>query len=195
MSAQLLGSPSMHTTSGTLLERLRNPNEQEAWSRFAELYTPLLYYWLRRMGLSDADAADLIQEVFLVLVAKLPSFNYRKDGTFRGWLRTLTLNKYRETRRRKQLPMVDGIFDFPAKGGDSKIDDNEYRGQLVQQMLHILEPEFPPSTWQYFQAYVVANRDANEVAGEYGVSVGTVYAAKSKVLARLREELAGLMEN
>src|SRR5690242_15425848 len=86
----------MHSTSGSLLERLRQPNEQEAWNRFADLYTPLLYYWLRRLGLAENDAADLVQEVFVVLLAKLPTFEYQKDGTFRGWLRTLTINKYRE---------------------------------------------------------------------------------------------------
>lgn len=184
----------MHTTSGTLLERLRNPNEQEAWNRFADLYTPLLYYWLRRLGLAENDAADLIQEVFLVLVAKLPHFHYQKDGAFRGWLRTLTINKYREAQRRKKLPIVDGLADVPAKDAQGQFEETEYRRQLVQQMFHILEDQFPPSTWQYFHAYVIANRDPQEVAAKFGVSVGAIYAAKSKVLARLRQELAGLLE-
>src|SRR5580658_6678924 len=109
----------MNTTSGSLLERLLNPNEREAWNRFAGLYTPLLYYWLRRLGLAENDAADLIQEVFLVLVAKLPSFEYQRDGTFRGWLRTLTINKYREAQRRKKLPMIDSLIDVPAKDAQS----------------------------------------------------------------------------
>ncbi len=184
----------MHTTSGSLLERLRNPNEQEAWNRFADLYTPLLYYWLRRLGLPENDAADLIQEVFLTLVVKLPTFHYQQDGTFRGWLRTLTINKYREAQRRKKLPTVDLLSDIAVHDGQNQREESEYRQQLVQQMLKILEEEFPPSTWQYFQAYVIAGRDPLEVAAQFRVSVGTVYTAKSKVLGRLREELAGLLE-
>lgn len=184
----------MHTTSGSLLERLRNPKEQDAWNRFTELYTPLLYYWLRRLGLAENDAADLVQEVFVVLVAKLPTFEYRRDGTFRGWLRTLTINKYREVQRRKKLPIVDGLMDVAAKEGPSQLEEAEYRHHLVRQLLHILKDEFPPSTWQLFEANVIAGQDPRQVATRFRVGVGTVYAAKSKVLARLREELAGLID-
>lgn len=194
MPATADGSRSKYSTSGSLLERLRNPNEQEAWNRFADLYTPLLYYWLRRLGLSENDAADQVQEIFLVLVAKLPIFEYRRDGTFRGWLRTLTLNKYREAQRRKRLPIVDGLFDVPTHDPRPRQEEAEYRGHIVKQMLHILEDQFPPSTWEYFHAYVVEGRDPQAVAAQFRVSVGTVYTAKSKVLSRLREELAGLLE-
>jgi RNA polymerase sigma-70 factor (ECF subfamily) len=185
---------SMHTTSGSLLARLRNPNEQEAWNRFADLYTPLLYYWVRRLGLTENDASDLVQEVFLVLVAKLPSFEYQESGSFRGWLRTLTINKYRESLRRKRLPMVAGLADLPAKDPRGQSEESEHRQYLVKQMLQIIKDEFPPSTWKYFQDSVVNDRDPQEVAAEYRVSIRTVYSAKSKVLARLREELAGLLD-
>lgn len=184
----------MNSTSGSLLERLRNPDEQEAWNRFADLYTPLLYYWLRRLGLPENDAADLVQEVFLVLVAKLPTFEYRRDGTFRGWLHALTVNKYREFQRRKRLPIIDGFVDLPDRKSPSHLEEIDYRRHLVKQMLHILEEQFPPSTWQYFQAYVVEGADPQAVAARFKISVGTVYTAKSKVLTRLREELVGLLE-
>jgi RNA polymerase sigma-70 factor, ECF subfamily len=194
MPVTLDGSRPQHATSASLLERLRNPNEQEAWNRFADLYTPLLYYWLRRLGLSENDAADLVQEVFLVLVAKLPTFVYQRDGTFRGWLHALTINKYRELQRRKRLPTVDGLSDVPARDSQSQVEEADYRRHIVNEMLHILEDQFPPSTWQYFQAYVVEGQDPQTVAARFKVSVGTVYTAKSKVLTRLREELAGLLE-
>ena len=108
-------SHSMNTTQISFLERLRRPNEPQAWARFADLYTPLLYYWLRRLGLQENDVADLIQEVFLVLLAKLPRFEYRHDGTFRGWLRTLTINKYHECQRRKKLPILETLANVPAE--------------------------------------------------------------------------------
>lgn len=185
---------SEHSTSGSLLERLRDPNEQDAWNRFTELYTPLLYYWFRRLGLSENDAADLVQEVFLVLIAKMPTFEYRRDGTFRGWLHTLALNKYREARRRKSLPIEEPFVDPPARDAANQREEAEYRSHIAGQMLRILEEEFPPSTWQYFQAYVIEGQEPQAVAARFKVSVGTVYTAKSKVLARLREELAELLE-
>src|SRR5688572_30148894 len=90
----------MHTTSASLLERLRTPDREEAWPRFVRLYTPLLFYWARRAGLPQDDAADLVQDVLVVLVQKLPTFTYEPGKTFRGWLRTVALNKWRERCRR-----------------------------------------------------------------------------------------------
>jgi RNA polymerase sigma-70 factor (ECF subfamily) len=99
----------------TLLERLRQPNQPDAWARFVELYTPLLLYWARRRGLSAPDAADLVQEVFVLLVQKLPEFRHDGVRTFRGWLRTLTLNKWRDRMRRAKLPMA-GPDEEPLSG-------------------------------------------------------------------------------
>ena len=90
----------MDSTPVSLLERLRRPAEQAAWERFVRLYTPLLCQWARRLGLRGADAADLVQDVFVVLVQKLPEFRYDPRRRFRGWLWTVTLNKWRERRRR-----------------------------------------------------------------------------------------------
>ncbi len=65
----------MSTTPVSLLEQLRQPTAARAWPRFVELYAPLLYDWARRLGLQDADAADLVQDVFAILLRKLPEFN------------------------------------------------------------------------------------------------------------------------
>jgi RNA polymerase sigma-70 factor (ECF subfamily) len=91
----------MNPTPVSLLERLRRPDERAAWDRFVELYTPLLYYWARRAGLQESDAADLVQDVFALLVQKLPEFTYEPGRSFRAWLHTVTLNKWRERHRRR----------------------------------------------------------------------------------------------
>src|SRR5207248_1563388 len=85
LSPHLTDSSLMHTTPPSLLEQLRQPGQREAWDRFAELYTPLLYYFARSQGLAETDAADLVQEVFLLLMTKLPKFHYHQDGSFRAW--------------------------------------------------------------------------------------------------------------
>src|SRR5258707_1223697 len=90
----------MHTTSPSLLDRLRDSAEQEAWNRFVKLYTPLLFFWARRLGLQDQDAADLVQDVFAVLVQKLPEFTYNRNQGFRRWLHTILNNKWRNQQRR-----------------------------------------------------------------------------------------------
>lgn len=188
----------MNTTSVSLLERLRQPEAAEAWQRFVRLYTPLLYYWARGAGLPTDDAADLVQDVLVVLVQKLPEFAYDPSQSFRGWLRTIALNKWRERCRR--------FTARPDKGGDtglSSVDDGnsamtfdeaEYREHLVRQALQIMQSEFEPTTWKACWEVVVSSRRAAEVAAELGVSIDVVYSAKSRVLRRLREELDGLLD-
>jgi RNA polymerase sigma-70 factor (ECF subfamily) len=185
----------MHSTPASLLDRLRRPNEADAWSHFVELYTPFLYGWACRHGLGETDAADLVQDVLLLLVRKLPDFEYRRDGSFRQWLRSVTLNKWRETQRRRQpgLSEVD-VANLPAPAEDSRLEEVEYRRRLVQHALSRLRDEFYPSVWRLFDDHVGQGRSAQEVATQHGVTLGAVYAAKSKVLRRLRQELSGLVD-
>jgi len=188
----------MDSTSNSLLLRLRQPEAGDAWQRFVRLYTPLLYYWARGAGLPEHDAADLVQDVLVVLVNKLPEFQHDPQQSFRGWLRTIALNKWRERCRRHNTR--------PDQGGDSGLsavadaepdvcfEEADYREQLVRQALEIMKSEFEPTTWKACWEVVVADRPAAEVASELGVSVDVVYAAKSRVLRRLREEMAGLLD-
>ena len=187
----------MNTTSASLLERLRQPEEAAAWPRFVRLYTPLLFYWARRTGLPQEDAADLVQDVLMTLVQKLPLFTYEPGRTFRGWLRTITMNKWRERGRRKSLagpgPNDPGFSAVPARPEADPFDEVEYRKQLVQRALQVMQSEFEPRTWQACWETAVEGRSAGEVAQQLGVSIDVVYAAKSRVLKRLREELDGLL--
>src|SRR5262249_1435861 len=188
----------MEQTSATLLERLQRPGEQEAWARFVKLYTPFLYHWARRICLNDQDAADLVQEVLLVLVQKLPEFSYDRHKSFRGWLRTVMLNKWRDHQRRHTVVPVHQSEAFLSHlvGPDAAADfeEAEYRQHLVNRALEIMQGEFQPTTWQACWEYVVSGRPAAEVAAELGLSVGSVYTAKSRVLRRLRQELEGLLD-
>jgi len=186
-----------NTTSLTLLGRLKSPHDQEAWRRFARLYTPLLYHWCRRVGLQPHDAADLVQDVFLLLVRKLPGFQYDRRRSFRNWLRTVTMNKWRERARRKALQTVGiaGDVEEPAERKlDWRLEATEYRAELVRSALPLIEPEFSEASWQAFMRHAVQGEQASAVAARLGLSVGSVYSAKSRVLSRLRQELMGLLD-
>jgi RNA polymerase sigma-70 factor (ECF subfamily) len=185
-------------TSTSLLKRLAQCDDREAWPRFVELYTPLIFTWARRAGLSTQDAADLVQDVLTLLVQKLPGFRYDAHKSFRAWLRTVTLNKWREKCRRPSLPTAavsdSGLANLAEADPAEAFWETEYRQQLVQRALRMLEPEFQPATWKACWEYVVSGRPADEVAAESGLSVWTVYAAKSRLLRRLREELDGMLD-
>ena len=188
----------MHSTPATLLERLRQPGDAVAWKQFVHLYTPLLYYWARRLGLQSADAADLVQEVFLALCHALPQFTYDRQRSFRAWLFTLMRNKWQDWRRRR-IPVPVGdieatLDNHPDADGPAALEEAEYRSQLCARALRLLQSEFAPATWKTFWATVVEGRPAVEVAREFGVTANAVYLARGRVLRRLREELEGLID-
>jgi RNA polymerase sigma-70 factor (ECF subfamily) len=186
----------MHTTSVSLLQRLRQPGEAEAWERFVSLYTPLLYYWARKIGVQEADVSDLVQDVFALLLQKLPQFVHDRQGSFRGWLRTVTLNKWRE-RCRRWAPPVDPdapLADLAVPDGAEAFWEAEYRQRLVGRALEVMQAEFQPTTWKACWQHVVEGRPVAEVAEELGLSANAVYLAKARVLRRLHQELDGLLD-
>jgi RNA polymerase sigma factor (sigma-70 family) len=184
----------MHTTSASLLGRLRESGDVDAWSRFVHLYTPILYSWARKMGLRHDDSADLVQDVFAVLVQKLPGFQYNAHGRFRGWLWTITKQKWIDRRRRAVLPLDSSaiVDDAEARAEPSEIEETEFRDYLIRSVVPSLRGHFHDTTWRAFWSQVVDGRPAAAVAEELGLSVAVVYKAKLRVLARLNAELADL---
>jgi RNA polymerase sigma-70 factor (ECF subfamily) len=188
----------MIKTPSSLLERLRHPFDPEAWARFVSLYTPLIYSWGRRIGLQDQDAADLVQEVFVTLLQVLPTFTYDRHKSFRRWLRTITLNKWRNLRKRSDQRVQGGSrSDLEAVAEPDELAaawEAEYQQNLARRALCIMQTDFEEKTWKACWETVVGSRPAAEVAAELGLTVGAVHAAKFRVLDRLRQELQGLLD-
>ncbi len=188
----------MHTTPASLLERLRQPGERAAWDRFVQLYTPFLYYWARRLGLQEPDASDLVQDVFILLLQKLPEFAYDQHKSFRNWLRTVLFNKWRENRRRATLParQVDAAALARIVGPDNVegLMEAEFQQYLAIRALQLMQDEFRPTTWKACWEHIVVGRPAVDVAQELEITVNAVYLATSRVLRRLRQELQGMLD-
>jgi RNA polymerase sigma-70 factor (ECF subfamily) len=187
----------MLTTSPTLLNRLRQANQPEAWARFVRLYTPLLLLWARQQGFQEADAEDLVQEVLVKLVRELPAYQRGEGQSFRGWLFRVSVNQCRDFRRRRAtraLPGPDGLGEVCDAAPVSELEEAEYRRLLVRRALDVVRPDFNESTWTAFQAVMVEGRPVAAVAAELNLSPNAVYLARHRVLKRLHEELAGLLE-
>lgn len=183
-------------TPASLLERLRGPADPEAWARFVHLYTPLLAFWAGRAGLQEADAADLIQDVFTLLLKKLPELAYDPNKSFRAWLRTVTLNRWRE-RCRAAVRVSGGeaaLAEVACPDGAEAFWEAEYRQHLVGQALRLMQAQFAEATWQACWKTVVDGTPAAQVAAELGMTAGAVRVARFRVLARLRQELAGMLD-
>jgi RNA polymerase sigma-70 factor (ECF subfamily) len=187
------------TTSVSLLHRLQQSADSRDWQRFVHLYTPLLLRWARRAGAQDADAADLTQDVLLLLVHKLPTFDHKGPQSFRGWLRTLLLNKWRDLcryRAARPARTDDVVLEtaLDRNGDGEEQEDREDRERLVARALELIRGDFQPHVWRAFWELFAAGRDAGEVAAELGVRVAVVYSAKCRVLRSLRQELDGLLD-
>jgi RNA polymerase sigma-70 factor (ECF subfamily) len=189
-------------TRASLIIKLRDPGDEDAWSEFVALYDPLVYRLARRKGLQDADARDLCQEVFRTVAQAVDRWEPGR-GSFRGWLsriaRNLLINFL--TRANPHLRGTGGTSVMElleaqpaADSSASAIFETEYQRRLFQWAADQVRGEFTPSTWQAFWLTAVEDRAPSQVASELGLSVGAVYIARSRVLARLKRRIEKLGE-
>jgi RNA polymerase sigma-70 factor (ECF subfamily) len=192
----------VNPTSVSLLDRLRvaRPDASD-WNRLQGVYLPLIQQWLGRVpGLGD-EAADLAQEVFVVVLRELPRFDRQREGSFRAWLRQVTVNKVRTYRRQRQrrptvgLDPADGFLDRLADpNSDLARDwDTEHDHHVFEKLLSIVQPDFAPATWDAFRRFALDGLPAARVAAELHLTENAVIRAKSRILKRLREEAGGLL--
>jgi RNA polymerase sigma-70 factor (ECF subfamily) len=188
----------MDTTPVSLLEQLRQPESHTAWDRFVALYTPLLHRWAHGLHLATDQADDLVQDVFVILVKQMPRFRYDPKSSFRAWLKTVLMNRSRERLRKRteiNQPHDADPMQEPSVPDDAEVfAEREYRQHLLRRALELMRSEFPPASWQACWATTVEGQAAHDVARELGMTVTSVWTAKSRVLRRLREELKGLLD-
>ena len=184
------------TTRLSLVLRLGDPNDREAWGRFVELYAPVLYRFFRRRTLQDADAADLTQDVLHVVAKRVNSFAHNEaPGAFRAWLYTIARNRLRhflDQRHRSTPPggdweAIEPAEDLPAPDEDAAAWDQDYRRRVFAWASDQVRARVDPSTWQAFWQTAIEGRTGEEVGQSLGMSTGAVYMAKSRVMARLRK--------
>jgi RNA polymerase sigma-70 factor (ECF subfamily) len=194
----------MSQTSISLLERLRLHPESADWERLVELYAPLVRRWLLRHDVPAADADDLTQDVLGVVVRELVDFRHnQRPGAFRAWLRAITVNRLRGYwRGRQHSPQAGGDSDAARRleqledphSSLSQLWDQEHDRYVLGRLMKLIESEFPAAWWQAFRRHVVEGARASEAAKELDVSVNVVLLAKSRILRRLRQEAAGLVD-
>lgn len=193
----------MLPTSASLLLRIKE-GESAAWERLVDVYTPLIHQWLTRQSVRNDDALDLSQDVLTVVVRRFAEFQHnQRVGAFRAWLRTITVNRVREFWRSKKFAAVaPGGSDFGTyldqlEDPDHPLSqawDREHDIFVTRKLLEMLEPQFEATTWQAFRRFVLDDRPASEVGVELGISSNAVFIAKSRVMARLRQEAQGLID-
>ncbi len=187
----------MQTTRLSLLQQLRDPQNSIAWSRFVEIYSPLVTRWVTSLNVPQKSRNDVTQEVFIVLLGKVSQFKYDATKSFRGWLRTVTLNKCRDYFRKSQKATEPQFLSHIeiAEGNESDfLTQKEYREYVAKAALALMKLHFSETTWRACWEHVAEGKPAKQVAAELGITVNAVYLARGRVLKRMRAELVGLWE-
>jgi RNA polymerase sigma-70 factor (ECF subfamily) len=184
-------------TSASLLERAARPGEACAWRELVDLYAPLLHAWLSSAGLQSADRDDVSQRVLEVLVRCLPEFRHSgRTGAFRAWLRGITTNCLREFWRDRHTAATESVLQqlSDPDGRLSRVWDEQHDRHVLHALLEQVRPEFSEATWGAFHRTAIDGLAPRQVAEELGMSINSVFVAKARVLARLRQRAAGLVD-
>jgi RNA polymerase sigma-70 factor (ECF subfamily) len=187
--------------SSTLLEQVR-AGRPDAWRRLVDLYGPAVYRWCRQLGVSQADAADVVQEVFAAVAADVGRFRRDRPGdSFGAWLRVIARHRVCDHFRRRQgRPVAKGgtsaydrLLNLAEAAEESSLSQSvEKESWFCRRVLDLVRAEFEARTWEVFWQIAVDGRSPAEVAAALELSLPAVYKAKSRVLRRLRQELEGL---
>jgi RNA polymerase sigma-70 factor (ECF subfamily) len=175
-------------TSRTLLERVKNTQNQEAWETLVTIYSPLIFSFVLRQGLRGEDANEVVQEVFARLVVALPQFEYdRQKGTFRGWLLEVTRNKVCDFFRKqnRQLAGTARLQEMLNQQPACEWWDAAYAERVLHWAFEQAKPNFEPNTLESFRLIYFEQRKTAEVANTLGISPTAVAVACSKVKQRL----------
>jgi RNA polymerase sigma-70 factor (ECF subfamily) len=181
----------------SLVQRIRDVSDSRSWSEFYTFYRPLLMKYVCAKGLSEADAEDVVQDIFVVKLRRhMPNFQLDKTkGRFRSWLYLVTINAVRDwARERKGFEKIaDELKNTPREDAESVSVIVEQEFDRAHQ-LHVLEKAMEevkkvsePVTWACFEGRILANRPAGEIARELGLTANAVYVNASRTLSRVRE--------
>lgn len=188
-------------TRASLVLKLRDGTDHAAWQEFMKLYGPVVYGFARKRGLQDADAADLMQDVMRSVSSAIGRLDYdRSQGTFRGWLFTITRNRvfnFLSARRLRPQGSGDTAMNRQLDAQSATTDgadvwELEYQRRLASLAMERVKKEFQETTWQAFWLTAVEGNSAADVSKKIGMSTGAIYVAKSRVLARLKEEVESM---
>ncbi len=180
-------------TRPSLLIRLRNPRDDQAWTEFAALYEPVIYRMSKARGLQDADAREVVQEVLLSVTSAIEHFDVDAPGSFRGWLTRITRNATVDHFRRRDAK-IRGISNrhadldqMPAANELGDEFDRSRRQQLFLWAASVVRRRTGEANWIAFWNTSVEGKPVQEVATELGINEGAVYVARCRILKRIRD--------
>ncbi len=187
----------MPDTRISLILRLPRSADGAAWREFIELYEPLIVRFARARGLKTHDAQELVQRVFVAVAGAVERWEPDPErGSFRSWLFRIARNQLiKQVTARSREKSVGGTSNFvklhqQLPGSASELDagiEREYRQAVFALAAERVRAAVKPLTWQAFGMSMIDEIPMQQVADELKMSLGAVYIARSRVIAKLRE--------
>jgi len=183
-------------TRASLLLRLRDPRDEAAWTKFVELYVPVIYGYARRQGLQDADAVDVTQDVLRAVAGSINRLAYDPvRGAFRSWLFTVVRRQLANWRRwKRNKPQGSGdpathriLEEHPGAVTVATAWEAEWEQRLFARACAQARRTVTATTWQAFWRTAMENQAGKQVAADLGITVAAVYLARSRIVARLKQ--------
>jgi RNA polymerase sigma-70 factor, ECF subfamily len=184
------------TTQPSLVLRLRDHSDTSAWNEFVDVYSPLIYNFCRSKDMQSSDAADITQEVLLRISKAIQRFEYdHAKGLFRDWLARIVLNEIRRLMKRS-TPLVVSTEELDQEDGKFANSWNEqFQQHIFATALERSKVHFNEETWKMFEMSWLQKMEVEQVSQVLGVSIDRIYVARSRVLKRLRYEVATLADD
>ena len=190
--------PEFPDTRGSLIARMQNRDDKAAWTAFISIYRPVVYRLARQRGLQDADSDDLAQQVMIAVRRAIG--NWKEDpsrGRFHYWLATIARNAAINVVARRPRDAAAGgtavqeLLESQPESECLTQDDleREYRRSVFRRAAERIRPEFSKATWDAFWLTTVEGLRTEDAGLRLGKSVGAIYALRSRVMRRLREEI------
>ena len=190
-------------TRSTLLAQVRSPDDREAWEEFVLIYQPVIYRMARRRGMQDSDAQDLVQTVLMRVASAIDRWEEKPGARFRHWLRRVAKNSILSALSRSPKDAPVGGSDIQElmteqPAGASDVEQElavEYMREQYLRASMSVQSDVNAETWRAFELTVIDGESCEAAAKIIGKSVGTVYAARSRVMRRLRDHIQRLEQS
>ncbi len=213
MAKELSGSTvrgELAPTRATLVERLRNLDDQDSWQEFFDTYWKLLYCAGIKAGLSDEEAEEVVQETVIGVARNMEHFRYEPQTcSFKGWLMVIARRRIIDRLRKRQtrpqhlepLPSDTStsnagpqLADAAAEAAFAAIWDSEWEKNLVDAAMERVKRAIKPEHYQIFYLGSVKNLPARQIAELMHVSAAKVYVVRHRVARRVRNEVQALKQ-
>jgi RNA polymerase sigma-70 factor (ECF subfamily) len=183
-------------TSTTLLRRLRDPVDRDAWAAFTDNYGRRIYTWCRRWNLQEADAEDVTQGLLVSIPTKMRSFHYDpKVGSFRAWLKTVVrhaLADFVRGQNQRGKTSYAPLETLEAEHDLIKELDDRFEREMLEEAMARVELRVSRATWEAFRLTAIEEQPGKEVATALKIPVAHVYVYRQRVQEMLRQEIRKL---